>query len=281
MKSGKQTVLTLKLGINDCNNFEYHSDRTYLSSTVIKTIHKSLDQYHREYILGDKPEIKNVAALQEGSLCHTMLLEPHLVSEEYEFYPGLRKQGVDWETFVSNSTKNERSILSAPQRWKVEQLVAGVNKIKVARDLLSGGVPEQTICGVLDEVPVKVRFDYINVDKGYIADVKTTGYSGDLDSFRQTVKDLMYHLSAALYTKVAELHYGRPFDFYFIVASKKDFQGNVYKLSDENMQLGTRQISQALAKYKQAMKTGVWTELKSGQGQNLFVADANYEVKVV
>ena len=41
-------------GVNYCSNFDYHSNRTYLSSSVLKTVYKDLAKYYAEYILGEK-----------------------------------------------------------------------------------------------------------------------------------------------------------------------------------------------------------------------------------
>jgi len=149
----------------------------------------------------------------------------------------------------------------------VRQWVASYKKHPEAPSFISGGEPEQTICAVYQDVPIKVRFDYINVDKGYIADVKTTKEPAGPEVFAATAFNentkypLMYDLSAALYLAIAEQYYGKPLDFYFIVLSKADVACDVYRLSAASRAAGQAKVNKALLKYKQALATGVWTEL--------------------
>jgi exodeoxyribonuclease VIII len=250
-------------GLNDVSNSEYHSDRKYLSSSVLKTIYKSLDVYYDEYILGNKKEISNAtqSTFDLGSLIHSYILEPHLVDSEYNWYKGFRKAGPDYQEFLKTAKKG-KPIISAPQHHQAKELLAAYQKHPAAKQLIEGGFSEQTICGTLHGVPIKTRYDYINVEKGFIADVKSTAYPSDLESFKMTVDGLMYHLSGALYCAMAEQYYGKPFDFYFIVLSKRDKTCDVFKMSEETMESGKRIVQQACAKYVTAKQTNVWTELK-------------------
>lgn len=266
-------------GLNDCSNSEYHADRKYISSSVLKTIYKSLDIYYNEYILGMKKEISSStqATFDLGSLVHSYILEPHLVENDYNFFKGFRKAGPEYKEFLE-SARHGKPIISSPQHHSAKELVEAYKRNKHAPSLISGGFSEQTICGTLHGVPIKTRYDYINVDKGFISDVKTTAYPSDKENFTQTVDGLMYHLSAALYCAMAEQYYGKPFDFYFIVLSKRDKTCNVFKLSDEKMELGKRIVAEACAKYKKAKETNDWTELKEPGRLNLVDSDEIEEI---
>jgi hypothetical protein len=234
-------------GLNKCSNAEYHADRKYLSSSVLKTILKSLDTYREKYIEKKPEEPRNRSALEEGSLAHSLVLEPELVDKEYIFWNGWRKAGKEWDDFKAGLAPDQlnKTIISAPQKHRVEKLVKTMNALAPAKQLFTGGESEATLCGTLHDVPIKVRFDYINVDKSYIVDLKTTGYSGELDSFKQTIKDLNYDLSAGLYTAMVEQFYGKKFDFYFVVLSKRDEDCQIYKISDETMGRGKRLVLDA------------------------------------
>lgn len=263
MGSSSAPAFSLQLGINECDNKTYHADRNYLSSSLLKTINKSLAQYHREYILGEKPEMKPSAALEEGSLAHTLILEPHMFSSDYIKYPGFDKREKDYAKFkAAIPTSDKRTIISAAQLSKVKAWVQSYKLHPTASSYIEGGIPEQTICALLNDVPIKVRFDSINVEQGFIADVKTTRDPGGLEFFKACALSDMYsyHLSAALYLAVAEQFYGKPFDFYFIVLSKQDVTCEVYKLSAATRAIGKSLVNKALEKYKQALATGVWTD---------------------
>jgi hypothetical protein len=98
------------------------------------------------------------------------------------------------------------------------------------------------------------------VDEAYIVDVKTSGFETDIESFRLTMSQYGYGLSAALYTEVMSQHYGKPFDFYFLVLGKKDLTCNVYKVSQATMHAGQAKVLQALQKYLKCKSTNDWTD---------------------
>jgi PDDEXK-like domain of unknown function (DUF3799) len=258
-KQGRE--MKLQLGLNPgVSNAVYHADRTYLSSTVLKTILKDIREYKKYYIDGEeKPAPKNQGALDEGSLAHSMILEPHLVESDYAFYKGAFKRGSEYEKFVGEVAKG-KPVISTVQAERIKRLIRTYETHPAAPGLIRNSEVEFTICAELAGVPVKVRLDSTQIHNGIISDVKTTGYSGEHDSFKQTLKDLEYDLSAALYTMVAEQHFGRPFDFYFIVLSKRDVTCNVYKTSKETMANGKRKVLEALDKYKRCKASGIWTD---------------------
>jgi hypothetical protein len=247
----------LQLGINDCTNRQYHSDSEFLSSSDLKNIITDPQKFYFEKVLGQKPPEKENPHYDIGSLVHGLILEPHLVQEEFAFFAGLRKQGPQFEMF--KQANKGRVIISHPQRLKCEYYVSCYKKRQEAVELIKGGFAEQTICVELDGIKIKVRTDYINVDKGYIADVKTSGFAVDYDSFQVTCNNYMYPLSAALYCKAAEMHYGKKFDFYWIAISKVDAACEVFKMKDETKQRGELEIAKAINKYKQCQATGIWT----------------------
>lgn len=269
------TITALKPGINSCSNADYHADRAYLSSSVIKTLFKSLDKYREEYVEGKKGNYseRTLATFAEGSYTHSILLEPHLTDEEFALFPGWRKQGTEYEEFKALNIA--KTILSAPQLERCSRMIEAYNKKETAKKLLQNGFSEQTLCGVLNGVPVKCRFDFINPTEGYIVDVKTTSYSSDHDSFKQTIKDFSYDLSAALYTQMAEQYYEKPFRFYFLVLSKSTFTCDVYLVSEATQQKGAREVATGLNKFKTATATGVWTESRQS---NPKITDGEYEI---
>jgi hypothetical protein len=252
----------LQDGLNDCDNSDYHADRKYLSSSVLKAVYKSLDIYYNEYILGNKREISTStqSAFDLGSLVHSYILEPDKTLNDFAFFTGFRKAGKEYEDFLA-AQNTGKTVVSSAQKQQAEAMIESFKTCDAAKNLISNGFAEQTICGTLKGVPIKVRFDWINVEDGYIADVKTTSYPSEKESFKMTVDGLMYHLSAALYCAMAEQYYGKKFDFYFIVLSKKDRTTDVFKMSEETMQAGIDVMNTALMKYKKAKEINVWTEL--------------------
>lgn len=252
-------------GLNYCTNAEYHSNRTYLSSSVLKTVLESLEKYKNDYILGLKPETSSSSQnnFDVGTLLHSMILEPETVETEFNYYKGMRKAGSEYEAFLANCKNPKLPCISINQRKVAQDCMDAYNKHAVAKSLVKNGFAEQTICGTLHGVPIKTRFDWINVEEGYIADVKSTGYGSDLETFKATCDSFKYPLSGALYTAMAEQFYGKKFQFYYIVLSKKDKTCDVYKTSSATMAAGKTSIKLACEKYLLAKSTNNWTDAPS------------------
>lgn len=247
------------VGIVDISNKEYHAEKEHLSSTNLKTILKSPEEFYSSKILGHRKEVSKDTQnnYDEGSYAHSLLLEPHLIDEEYKFYSGWRKQGKEWEQFQKD---NEGFVLlSKPQKVKVEKWVDSAKKNKLVLPFLTGGQPELTLFGELFGAKIKVRADYFNLNGKYIADIKTTSFPADKDNFKYTaLETYKYHLSSALYLMMLEKHFNCKLDFYFVVLSKADAKSYVYKLSEESRRLGEDLVRKAIQEYLNRKATNDW-----------------------
>jgi hypothetical protein len=234
---------------------EYHADRTSLSSSNLKQILKDPQQFYQEWILGNKEDKKENPAFLEGKFVHTLILEEHLI-EKYAVYMGLKRQGATWESFKAEHAGKD--LITIAQVQRCQALFKAYSARKEAMAMISGGVSEHTMLTTILDVPIKTRADYINIDKGYIVDVKTTAYPSDIDSFREVINQYSYELSAALYCQAAYNNYGKLFDFYFIVLSKADLTCDIYKASSDTLSKGSAMVTQALVRYKKCRASGVW-----------------------
>ena len=243
---------------DDLTNSEYHGEKKHLSSSNLKLLLKDAAKFYDEKILGNRENVQK-NAFDEGSLAHCYILEPHMLEVDFAIFPGFRKSGKEWEAFkAAEESGLNRTILSKPQQKRVLNWVKGYQKNKTAVALIEPCKAELSLFGEMDGVDIKVRADGINIEEGYIADVKTTSYDTDVDSFKQTVKDFGYDLSAALYAAMFEIHFKKRFEFYFVVLGKKDASCEVFKLSEESREKGMRQIKKALNLYKKCVKMGKW-----------------------
>ena len=245
----------------DLSNEDYHAEKEHLSSSNLKMLLKDTQKFYKEKILGEKEPLKG-AFLDEGNYAHTLILEPHMVDKEYEFFPGNRKAGKDWKTFEKKHEESKKIILSEPQKLRVERWVEAYKKRPEAVDLVKGAKSEFSLFSEMLGVPLKVRADIINVEKGFIADVKTTASDPDLDTFRFTVEQYGYDLSAALYVDMFSRRYERDFDFYFIVLGKRTMTCEVYKASDLMLGKGRKKVMNAIKVFKGCKESGKWEEPK-------------------
>lgn len=265
----------LKLGINlDVSNKEYHDDREYISSSGIKKLFHDELAYEDEYINGNKVS-KQSNGLDEGTVTHTAILEPHLYDSTVAIYPEFTKAGNKFHNFqLANPGK---IILSQSQEMRIKNLLKAYNSRPEAVNMINESEKEFTLCDIINDVKVKIRCDAININKGYIADIKTTGYTAEYETFKANAysKMLSYDISAALYCQVAEQIYGKPFDFYYIVLSKQDYTCEIYKSSEQSNINGRLKIVKALEKLKYFREHGKWPKQKIETSRK----HSNYEIK--
>lgn len=250
----------LKLGINDCTNAQYHSDKNWLSSSSFKKVRENSAKFFEEELQGNKAPAVEQDYLTEGSLTHSLILEPHLVATEYARFDGLRRTGAAWEEFKAAPENQGRTLLTKSMWAKAEAYHRAYLQNDEAVELISeGGLSEHTICQIFNDVPTKVRADRINIEKAFIADVKTSSFGVSKEEVIHTVKHWKYELSAALYAAVFEQFYSKPFDFYWIFISKTDLECRVYKMSDETRIRGLKMYREGLEIYKRCLASGDWT----------------------
>lgn len=100
-------------------------------------------------------------------------------------------------------------------------------------------------------VPVKGKVDAVNIEEGYIVEIKTSGAFFNIDEFREGSKQMHYDMQAALYCYMMEDLYKRPFKHYFIVANTKaPFSVERYKTSSGYLNAGMKKAKDAIRKYK-------------------------------
>lgn len=251
-------------------NAEYHANRSHLSSSNLKMILKDIAQFKREWLDGIKEPEKDQSYFVEGTLTHSLILEPETVPK-YAIYPGLRKAGNAWEEFKLQHA--HRPIVSITQMQRAEKLYQAYAAMDVATSLIRNGLAEHSMLGNIMGVDLKSRADYIVPGK-YIVDVKTTSLPSGSEFFAETINQYEYGLSAALYTELANQTYNAKHDFYWLVLSKDDGQCHVYK-AVASLNTGLLLVHRAIAKYKQCLVSGLWTE----EQPQLAFDTANYEIE--
>lgn len=256
--------------ITDLSNADYHADRTHKSSSVLKTAVKDAKAYYDKYVLGQEEEIPKQlqAAFDFGTYVHAMILEPHLIEEEFAIFTGPKKQGTVWELFAYEN--RDKIIISSSQLSLADKMYMKFCQANTelngqelfGPELYEGGVAEQSFFTTLDGLKVKARADY-RVKEGdtwVIRDVKTT--SSDVSTPEKALEvclGLGYNLSAALYIDIMEKVTGEPHRFEFTFLCKRN--GNktfFYKASKDFVESGRKEYKKAIKLIKGWEKTGVF-----------------------
>jgi hypothetical protein len=271
MSKEKQTEFDLgfQAGIS---NEEYHADRTYVSSSVLKLLEKDVRSYYKQYVLGEEKLFGNQGAMDLGSYIHALILEPHLVDVEFAVFDGAMRRGKAWDAFLED-TDPAKTIITKSQAVLANDLVEEfyATSVKIGDEevpissFFEGGKAEESLFVELDGVKVKVRFDYRKQsgEAHSINDIKTT--AAPISSAKDAEKicaSFGYDVSAALYCDAVMKATGNKHDFYFCFLSKKDGGTTIFKASEQMLESGRVKYKRAIEKLKEGRETGIWFENK-------------------
>ena len=211
--------------IRDMPNEAYHAEAEHLSSTRIK---KALPEHYRD---GDL----NTAALDFGTLVHTVVLEPETL-DQYTVLDaakiGVKSDGTPaqsptmtaaWKRAVAEANEVGLTVVAQADWDKAHRMAEAAKAHPEARELLYGSEGESEVSAfATDEngLKVKARFDRLN--PGAIVDLKTTGARAGAASLRSVVANFLYDLSAYHYLEVARLCELDVDTFWFVFVSKDD-----------------------------------------------------------
>jgi hypothetical protein len=254
----------MKEGFNDnISNEEYHGDREYISSSGLKLLLKNPSEFVKVYINGEKVDNSNQSAMDFGSYVHALILEPHLVEAEFAVFEGLIRRGKDWDDFSENN--KDKKIVTSNQRDEALRFLKTFHEKEV--ELLGEKLPlshfftegeaESTLCGTLDDVKIKTRFDYIK--EGIISDIKTTSsLIGSKKDVAKICEMFDYDLSAALYVDLAKKYTGKDHDFYFCFFSKANGDLSLWRASKGMIERGRAKYKRAIELLKRGRETGFY-----------------------
>jgi hypothetical protein len=249
----------LEYGVSDnISNKIYHSDTHFTSSTAVKLLYYDIEKYVTQYIQGIR-EDSDKPAYAMGSYIHSLILEPETISDHYAFFDGFDGRTPGYQAFKQANVG--KTVITKAMDMQASKMIESYKKHPVAASLIGPAQKELTLCVDLFGVPVKVRFDAINVEAGEIYDVKTSAYEVDADTFKmQGLGNLKYQVSAGLYTLAAEQHFGKDFTFYFVCMSKRSYATEVFKTGIATMSNGKNQSKIGLERLLHYRNTGKWPE---------------------
>lgn len=230
------------------SNEEYHSNKRYVSSSVLKAIHKR-SVYH---VLNAKPY--SSASLSLGTLIHTAILEPENFDRDYFVIPKIdRRTKAGKEKYAEYVDKaGDREVVDEETIAVKDAIMENFNANEQAV-YYNQGVKEQSVYSEINGVLVKVRPDCYNAELGFISDPKTC-QDNSPKGFMRDVYKYGYHLQAAFYSDVLGVD---PKDFVFTaIETNNPYSVQCYTLSEEHIDRGREAYTEALNKWKRYLDTG-------------------------
>lgn len=252
----------LKMGKNPyIPNHDYHADTEFYSSSTVKMVLDDTMGFYKQYILKEPQPPLEGEALTFGSYLHSLVLEPEQTDEEFAVYLG-NKVGDKWEQFQADNIGKE--IIVRSQFNLAEELLKSLENARVlvgrkgydkeevpVSTFFDTGESEMTVCGELEGIKFKVRADYYkdkeHWDAASINDLKTTSVDvSNKKKCRSVIYKYGYHISAALYVDIMTKAFNRAHDFYLIFCNKRSLEWSVYRVSEELLEEGRKEIAKAI-----------------------------------
>lgn len=240
----------MELGLyesDELSNSKYHGARGFYSSSQFKDALDDIELFYKKYISGEVVGRESIPAFDIGTYFHTAILEPHNLENECAVFTGGVRRGKAWDEFKD---KHEgKAIITAKELLQAENLITATKASPIAMGLLSQGESEFSCFTNVMGLPVKVRADWINIQEGYILDLKsTTGNAKDEHKTKNKISNYNYDLSASLYIDAFNAHYGEEIikDFYWTFSSKDYSNSKTYRASREMLEVGRRKYQKAL-----------------------------------
>ena len=231
------------------SNEQYHSNKRYLSSSAVKTIH-ARSVYH---LLNSVP-YGETEAMKEGTAVHTRMLEPELYDKTYVImqpFNGRTNAGKAIKAEYDELEKEGKILLKAQQGDMIEAMYESLQKNELAKSYLVGDV-ELSHYAEFMGVKCKVRPDVKGVD--FISDIKTC-QDASPRAFRYEIRKRGYHLQAAFYSAVL----GYTMDRFKFIAMEKTYPYDVivHTLSEEHQEEGYEAMVKAVSKWKDYLDNGI------------------------
>lgn len=206
----------------------------------------------------------DTAARQRGRVLHMAIFEPHRLASEVVVYRD-RRAGKKWEDF--EAAHEGKEIITSRMSDAVDGLRAAARASALASKYLAGGKAEQAVrwkhvTPAVGDFPAvefdcKGRLDFI-ANVGAIVDLKVTKDASP-SGFGREVMRYDYHGQAAFYADGHEAMTGERLPFVIVaVEAVAPFVVQVYRVTDEQLELGRDLYTKHLAHLDVCRRTSSW-----------------------
>ena len=244
------------------SNVEYHSIDG-ISKSGLDLIAKCPALYKSRYIDGIAQE--ETAAMRVGSAAHMLVFQAEEFGLWFAVRPAVDGRTKEGKAIITRfvAENQGRTILSQDEHQQASAIRDAVFAHAGAKQLVEGGIAEQSFFAEGAGITRKVRPDYMV--NGLLVDLKTTTDASDA-AFSRTCWNYRYHVQSAYYLDTVEIVTGwRPEGFIFIAAEKGSGQVAVYVASQSMIEAGRLQYQHDLEVYRRCLKTGVWPGYNNGR----------------
>jgi len=241
----------------------YHAQTEYLTSHLLADFRRSPVLYYKKKLGLIKDEEKPAYLI--GRALHTLVLEGlHVFENQYAVGGPINPKtgevyGPTTKTFLEWAAAQGKPVLTFQQHDLVQRMAEGVWNHAYACDLLTNGAPEAVVRSEYCHVPVQIRIDWLNLDRG-IVELKTCD---NLDWFEADARRFQYIYQVAFYHAVllqsVSCLANRALAVYLIAIEKQEpYRCGVWLVHPHILQAARRENEAAIERLRQCMATNIW-----------------------
>lgn len=238
----------------------YHAKRgEYLTSHLLGDFRRCPQLYFRKRcgLVQEEPR----PAFLLGRAAHTLILEGREAFQAAFAVGGPLNPktgqpfGPTTKAFAEWAAAQQKEVLTDEQHHLVQAMAESVHRHKLARDLLSDGVPEGVVRSDYCGVPCQIRIDWFAWDRA-VCDLKTVD---SIDYFEADARRYGYCHQLAFYLAVLRQRIGVRMPAYFIAVEKREpFRTGVWRVSDDVLDHATRENEAAIRRLRRCEETSAW-----------------------
>jgi exodeoxyribonuclease VIII len=236
---------------------QYHAIEAFNSGSVSKLLRSPA-----HFVAHREKGVTPTDSMILGTALHMCLLEPALAQRRIVTAPkfGRKKEDIAAKELFYKTLPPSAIALDEDDMARLNGMVKSLRSHRAVDMLLQGGRSEVSLYWVdgKEKVPCKARIDYLGADCGVI-DLKTTS-DASKDAFKRSVASWMYHAQAWHYWSAVEavLHTSPPYFVWIAVESDPPHGVGVYQIGTPSLLAGSRLVSEAMRRYAEGHRTGVW-----------------------
>jgi len=276
----------------------YHATNA-VSKSKIDVFRQSPMLYHGRFVTKTVAADEPTEAMIIGSAAGALILEGETAfSSRYAILPddapkrpterqiNAKKpspetlEAIAWWSYFNERTDG-KTILTTEQHTLIKRMHQAINLNPEFRMLTASGMPEVTFRIQGQHFAMQVRPDWFN-DEGcaltdgypYILDLKTIDKlpCDEPDRLPWKIADFGYHRQAYLYQEVVSLvmkfpaGVPRPRFFFAFIEKQEPFDSAVVELTETDIEVGQREVTDSLKKLRRCYETGVWASPRRAGG---------------
>lgn len=245
----------------DMTSSEYHA-HSALSRSSLALINKS-PRYFQAMHLNKEFTKEETEAMSEGTIFHTLVLEPHDFEKKVHVWSGAPRNTKAGKEEYEQALKDAGNKILVKEKTveTIQDMVRSMLSEPAAKKVL-GGKGNIEASYFWDDpdtgVPLKCRPDYVR-DDGIIVDLKTCADASH-DGFSRSIYNYHYDMQAYMCMKGIELAGGaKPTGFIFAVIEKTPPYLSAFYLADNDVLLsGEAKFKRLINIYKACIDSGKW-----------------------